>query len=357
MKKIIRKAVALFVSFAIIATNMVSVNNQSLIHAQDELVNVALNEGVQVYTKPNVNNGKNIVDGDTRYQYVTQGARNYIDLSFKDSSLDKTMEQDENGYYYNSDAYIIVDLGKTYSLSSLKVYDFEREGGFERDYIYDIYVSNDPDFDIDFEYNVNWQKVGSKEPNSGKYVTEFALENNIAARYIKLGNLKCKNAEGFVVEKALDAVIPDLDITHQEEVNAMAKAIEDAIRALEYKDADYSAVEKTKEKVPADLSIYTEESVKALNDALACVVEGKNITEQKEVDTMAKAIENAINGLVKKDTGKPEDPTEPSEPETPSEPEGPNTSDNYHVAVFAGLMILSAGVLAFVLLRRKREEK
>lgn len=66
MKKIIRKAVALFVSFAIIATNMVSVNNQSLIHAQDELVNVALNEGVQVYTKPNVNNGKNIVDGDTR---------------------------------------------------------------------------------------------------------------------------------------------------------------------------------------------------------------------------------------------------------------------------------------------------
>ena len=199
MKKIIRKAVALFVSFAIIATNMVSVNNQSLIHAQDELVNVALNEGVQVYTKPNVNNGKNIVDGDTRYQYVTQGARNYIDLSFKDSSLDKTMEQDENGYYYNSDAYIIVDLGKTYSLSSLKVYDFEREGGFERDYIYDIYVSNDPDFDIDFEYNVNWQKVGSKEPNSGKYVTEFALENNIAARYIKLGNLKCKNAEGFVM--------------------------------------------------------------------------------------------------------------------------------------------------------------
>ena len=162
------------------------------------------------------------------------------------------------------------------------------------------------------------------------------------------------------VEKALEAVNPDLDITQQEEVDAMAKAIEDAIRALEYKDADYSAVEKAKEKVPADLSIYTEESVKALNDALAGVIEGKNVTEQEEVDTMAKAIENAINGLVKKDTGnsdKPTEPTTPTDPETPSEPEGPNTSDNYHVAVFAGLMILSAGVLAFVLLRRKREAK
>ena len=174
------------------------------------------------------------------------------------------------------------------------------------------------------------------------------------------------------VEKALKAVIPDLDITHQAEVDTMAKAIEDAINALEYKGADYSAVEKAKAKVPTDLSIYTEESVKALNDALAGVVEGKNITEQEEVDTMAKAIENAINGLVKKDTGKPEDPskpadpaipvepenpTTPSEPETPTEPEEPNTSDNYQVTVFTGLMILSACVLAFVLLKRKREAK
>ena len=148
---------------------------------------------------------------------------------------------------------------------------------------------------------------------------------------------------------------------HGDKVSAAEKsAIEDAISALEYKDADYSAVEKAKEKVPADLSIYTEESVKALNDALAGVVEGKNITEQEEVDAMAKAIENAINGLVKKDTGnsdKPTEPTTPTDPETPSEPEGPNTSDNYQVAVFAGLMILSAGVLALIFIKRKREAK
>lgn len=48
---------------------------------------------------------------------------------------------------------------------------------------------------------------------------------------------------------------------------------------------------------------------------------------------------------------------QPSDPETPSEPEGPNTSDNYQVTVFTGLLILSAGVLAFVFLKRKREAK
>ena len=136
-------------------------------------------------------------------------------------------------------------------------------------------------------------------------------------------------------------------------VDGYAKAIEDAISALEYKEADYSAVEKAKEKVPEDLSVYTEESVKALNDALAGVEDGKNITKQEEVDAMAKAIENAINGLVKKDTGNSDKPTDSDS----DKPEGPSTSDNYHVAVFTGLLILSAGVLVLMLIKRKREAK
>ena len=160
------------------------------------------------------------------------------------------------------------------------------------------------------------------------------------------------------VEKALEAVNPDLDITQQEEVDAMAKAIEDAIRALEYKDADYSAVEKAKEKVPTDLSIYTEESVKALNDALAGVVEGKNITEQEEVDAMAKAIENAINGLVKKDTGKPEDPSKPSEPTTPTDPdsdkpETPSTSDTTNIIVYVGSLLIAMVTMVMLVVRRR----
>lgn len=211
MKKIIKTILVSVVSFAILITNCLT--NLSAVYAKEELVNVALNDGVQVYTNPSVKNGNVIVDGDTKYQYVTQGARNFIDLSFQNESLNSTMKQDENGYNYNTDAYVIVDLGKAHLLNSLKVYDFEREGGFQRDYIYDVFVSNDPDFDIGFEYNVNWQKVGAKAANTEKYVMEFTFDSSIAARYIKIGNLKCKNANGFVMTELEAWAKEDNDIT------------------------------------------------------------------------------------------------------------------------------------------------
>ena len=96
------------------------------------------------------------------------------------------------------------------------------------------------------------------------------------------------------VENAITAVVRGKDITKQAEVDAMAKAIEDAIAALELKPADYTAVETAKGNVPADLSIYTDETVAELNEALAAVVEGKKIDEQSVVDGYAGAIEAAI---------------------------------------------------------------
>ena len=65
--------------------------------------------------------------------------------------------------------------------------------------------------------------------------------------------------------------------------------------------ADYTKVNEAKAKVPSNLNIYTEETVNALQDALAAVEEGKNITEQTEVDAMANAINEAISKLVLKD--------------------------------------------------------
>ena len=67
------------------------------------------------------------------------------------------------------------------------------------------------------------------------------------------------------------------------------------------KEADYSKVKEAKEKVPEDLSIYTDESVAVLQKALDAVEEGKMATEQETVDAWAKAIEEAIAGLEKKD--------------------------------------------------------
>ena len=45
------------------------------------------------------------------------------------------------------------------------------------------------------------------------------------------------------MEAAVNAVVRDKNITEQSEVDAMAKAIEDAIAALQYKDADYTKVD------------------------------------------------------------------------------------------------------------------
>ncbi len=84
------------------------------------------------------------------------------------------------------------------------------------------------------------------------------------------------------------------------EYNLAIKTIEDAVSGLAYKPADYTKVNEAKAKVPADLSGYTEETTKAVTDALATVVEGKNITEQVTVDGYAKAIEDAIAKLEKK---------------------------------------------------------
>ncbi len=98
---------------------------------------------------------------------------------------------------------------------------------------------------------------------------------------------------------AAEAVIRGKAIAKQAEVDAMAEAIERAISGLAFKPADYTAVDAAIEKANAlDENDYIDFS--AVKAALDAVVRGKNITEQAEVDAMAKAIEDAIAALVKK---------------------------------------------------------
>ncbi|WP_417109716.1 InlB B-repeat-containing protein [Hominenteromicrobium sp.] len=98
---------------------------------------------------------------------------------------------------------------------------------------------------------------------------------------------------------AEEAVIRGKAIAKQAEVDAMAEAIERAISGLALKPADYSAVDAAIEKANAlNENDYVDFS--AVKAALDAVVRGKNITEQAEVDAMAKAIEDAIAALVQK---------------------------------------------------------
>ena len=98
---------------------------------------------------------------------------------------------------------------------------------------------------------------------------------------------------------ATEAVIRGKVIAKQAEVDAMAAAIERAISDLVFKPADYTAVDAAIAKANAlNENDYIDFS--AVKAALEAVVRGKNITEQFEVDAMAKAIEDAIAALVEK---------------------------------------------------------
>lgn len=144
-----------------------------------------------------------------------------------------------------------------------------------------------------------------------------AIENAIVALKYKGANytkvdaaidkanaLKKEDYKDFSgVEAAVNAVVRDKNITDQSEVDAMAQAIEDAIAALQYKDADYTKVDAAIAKANA-LNKDNYKDFSAVETAVNAVARGKNITEQGEVDAMAKAIEDALAALQYKDADK-----------------------------------------------------
>lgn len=99
------------------------------------------------------------------------------------------------------------------------------------------------------------------------------------------------------LEDVLKDVKYDLDITQQDTVKGYADAINEAIDQLEYKAADYTEVDKAIEKANK-LNKDNYEDFSKVEDAIKTVVRSKNITEQDEVDAMAKAINDAIDALV-----------------------------------------------------------
>ena len=126
----------------------------------------------------------------------------------------------------------------------------------------------------------------------------------VDAALAKANALKKDDYKDFsAVETAVNAVARGKNITEQGEVDAMAKAIEDAIAALQYKDADYTKVDAALAKANA-LKKDDYKDFSAVEFAVNAVVRGKNITEQGEVDAMAKAIEDALAALQYKDADK-----------------------------------------------------
>ena len=156
----------------------------------------------------------------------------------------------------------------------------------------------------------------------------------VDAAIAKANALKKDDYKDFTgVEAAVNAVTRGKNLTEQTEVDAMAKAIEDAITALQYKDADYTKVDAAIAKANA-LNKDNYKDFSGVEAAVKAVVRGKNITEQSEVDKMAKAIEDAIAALEKK----------PASTKLGTSDKSPQTGDSSNLALCIALLFISGGV-------------
>ncbi len=188
----------------------------------------------------------------------------------------------------------------------------------------------------------------------------------VDAAIAKANALKKDDYKDFTaVEAAVNAVVRDKNITEQSEVDAMAKAIEDAIAALQYKDADntkgdaaiaapqykdadYTKVDAAIAKANA-LNKNDYKDFSGVETAVKAVVRGKNITEQSEVDKMAKAIEDAIAALEKK----------PASTKPGTSDKSPQTGDTSNLALWIALLFISGGAAigTTVVSRKKKYNK
>ena len=167
----------------------------------------------------------------------------------------------------------------------------------------------------------------------------------VDAAIAKANALNKDNYKDFTgVEAAVNAVTRGKNITEQTEVDAMAKAIEDAIATLQYKDADYTKVDEAIAKANA-LNKNDYKDFSGVEAAVNAVVRGKNITEQSEVDAMAKAIEDAIAALEKKPTG-----TKPG-----TSDKSPLTGNTSNLALWISLLLAGGAALATMVAGRKKK--
>ena len=147
------------------------------------------------------------------------------------------------------------------------------------------------------------------------------------------------------VKDSINSVDRAKSKAQQTEVDAMAKAIEDAIAALQYKDADYTKVDAAIAKANA-LNKDNYKDFTGVEAAVKAVVRGKNITEQSEVDKMAKTIEDAIAALEKK----------PASTKPGTSDKSPLTGNTSNLALWISLLLASGGAtLATTVASRKKK--
>ena len=265
-------------------------------------------------------------------------------------------------------------------LTSLDVSNTDMDDLNCYDNIYQIVVGNDRTFDLsllpgnfDVSKTSDWSggKVSGNtltvdndkdtvtykyDCGKGKSVTftlkwqykdaDYTKVNEAIAKANKLNKDDYKNFSA--VDTAINAVDRNKNITEQSEVDKMAKAIEDAIADLQYKDANYDKVNEAIAKANK-LNKGDYKDFSGVDNAVNAVASGKNITEQSDVDAMAKAIEDAISALEKK----------PASAKPGTSDKNPKTGYTSNLALWIALLFISGGaaVGTMVVSRKKKYSK
>ena len=194
---------------------------------------------------------------------------------------------------------------------------------------------------------------GVIEMSAAKWLmTAYLADADYSAVNIAIDKANLLNASDYVdftaVTNAINAVEKGLKSDEQERVNTMATAIENALNSLVkiavedstqapayWADADYSAVNIAIDKANLlNASDYVDFT--AVTNAINTVEKGLKSDKQERVVTMATAIENAINSLVKIPV---EDSTQ-----TLASTVSPITADKGMLSLYTWFLYLSVGL-------------
>ena len=143
-----------------------------------------------------------------------------------------------------------------------------------------------------------WTKRDNDTPACGAEPADYSKVNEaLDGVPADLSNYTDESVENL--NNAVNSVRKYRNLAQQSDVDKMAKDINDAVAALVYKSADYTELDKA-EKAAKALNKDDYEDFSEVEKALAAIDRTKNITEQADVDAMAKAINDAVANLVKK---------------------------------------------------------